>query len=66
MIIMLIDTQKFLRYVKIQDSYDAMVVWRWIERYTNYVNKQSEGDIRRWNDEGNKDTNNRRRGRYSI
>lgn len=63
---MLIDTQKFLRYVKIQDSYDAMVVRRWIGRYTNYVNKQSEGDIRRWNDEGNKDTNNRRRGRYSI
>lgn len=63
---MLIDTQKFLRYVKIQDSYDAMVVRRWIGRYTNYVNMQSEGDIRRWNDEGNKDTNNRRRGRYSI
>lgn len=63
---MLIDTQKFLRYVKIQDSYDAMVVRRWIGRYTNYVNNQSEGDIRRWNDEGNKDTNNRRRGRYSI
>lgn len=63
---MLIDTQKFLRYVKIQDLYDAMVVRRWIGRYTNYVNKQSEGDIRRWNDEGNKDTNNRRRGRYSI
>lgn len=63
---MLIDTQKFLRYVKIQDSYDAMVVRRWIGRYINYVNKQSEGDIRRWNDEGNKDTNNRRRGRYSI
>lgn len=63
---MLIDTQKFLCYVKIQDSYDAMVVRRWIGRYTNYVNKQSEGDIRRWNDEGNKDTNNRRRGRYSI
>lgn len=63
---MLIDAQKFLRYVKIQDSYDAMVVRHWIGRYTNYVNKQSEGDIRRWNDEGNKDTNNRRRGRYSI
>lgn len=63
---MLIDSTKLLRYIRIRDSDAALKMQGWIAKYISELDTRAAQDIRRWNDEGNKDTNNRRRGRYSI
>ena len=59
-IIMLIDSAKLLRYIRIRDSDCALKVQGWIAKYISELDTRASQDLRRWND-GNEHTIKRRR-----
>lgn len=60
-IIMLIDSTKLLRYIRIRDSDSALKVQGWIAKYISELDTRAAQDLRRWNDEDNENTVKRRR-----
>lgn len=60
-IIMLIDSAKLLRYIRIRDSDSALKVQGWIAKYISELDTRAAQDLRRWNDEDNENTVKRRR-----
>lgn len=63
---MLIDSMKLLRYIRIRDSDSALHMQGWIAKYISELDTRAAQDLRRWNNEGNQRTANRRRGKTSI
>lgn len=63
---MLIDTTKLLRYIRIRDSDSALRMQGWIAKYISELDTRTAQDLRRWTNEGNQRTANRRRGKTSI
>ena len=63
---MLIDSTKLLRYIRIRDSDSALRMQGWIAKYISELDTRTAQDLRRWNNEANQRTTNRRGGRTSI
>lgn len=63
---MLIDSTKLLRYIRIRDSDSALRMQGWIAKYISELDTRTAQDLRRWNNEANQRTDNRRRGKTSI
>ena len=61
MIIMLIDSTKLLRYIRIRDSDGALKVQGWIAKYISDLDVRVAQDLERWNNDGNEHTPKRRR-----
>ena len=58
---MLIDSTKLLRYIRIRDSNAALKMQGWIAKYISELDTRASQDLRRWVDDGNEHTINRRR-----
>lgn len=58
---MLIDSTKLLRYIRIRDSDSALKVQGWIAKYISELDTRAAQDIRRWYNDGDEHTINRRR-----
>lgn len=58
---MLIDSTKLLRYIRIRDSDSALKMQGWIAKYISELDTRASQDLRRWVDDGNEHTINRRR-----
>lgn len=58
---MLIDSMKLLRYIRIRDSDSALKMQGWIAKYISELDTRAAQDIRRWCNDGDEHTINRRR-----